>query len=202
MAEVDNVVAARFSEPSKAYEALSVLKQCDADGRIGLRAAAIVEHGPDGRLRIPENADNVGLVGTAGGSLIGMTVGILGGPLGVLLGWGSGALIGGAVDVRRGEQVDDALGMFSQALPPGSNAVVADVYEPAVEVIDNEMGKLGGEVTRRPAYEVLAEVEAAEEAADAAAKEAHRVMNEQRKAELTGKLDERINKVKEKLHVS
>jgi hypothetical protein len=76
------------------------------------------------------------------------------------------------------------------------------VYEPAVEVIDNEMGKLGGEVTRRPAYEVLAEVEAAEEAADAAAKEAHRVMNEQRKAELTGKLDERINKVKEKLHVS
>jgi uncharacterized membrane protein len=202
MADVENVIAARFSEPSKAYEALSVLKQCDAEGRIGLRAAAIVEHTPDGKLRIPEGADNVGLIGTAGGSLVGMTVGILGGPLGVLLGWGSGALIGGAMDVRRSTQVDDALGMFSQALPPGSNAVVADVNEPAVEVIDNAMSELGGEVTRRPAHEVVAEVEAAEEAADAAAKEAHRVMNEQRKTELTEKLDDRINKVKEKLHAS
>lgn len=111
-------------------------------------------------------------------------------------------MIGGAVDVRRRTQVDDALGMFSQALPPGSNAVLADVHEPTVEVIDSAMSKLGGEVTRRPTHEVLAEVEAAEEAADAAAKEAHRVMNEQRKAELTEKLDERINKVKAKLHVS
>jgi uncharacterized membrane protein len=202
MAEVENVVAARFSESSKAYQALSVLKQCDADGRIGLRAAAIVEHSPDGRLRIPDGADNVGLVGTTGGSLIGMIVGILGGPIGVLLGWGSGALIGGAFDMRRQEQVDDALSQFSQALPPGSTAVVADVYEPAVEVIDKEMSKLGGEVTRRPAYEVLAEVEAAEEAAEAAAKEARRVIREQRKGELTEKLDERITSVKKKLHVS
>jgi uncharacterized membrane protein len=202
MAEVDNVVAARFSESSKAYQALSVLKQADADGRIGLRAAAVVEHTPDGKLRIPEGADNVGLAGTAGGSLIGMTVGILGGPVGVLLGWGSGALIGGSFDVRRQEQVDDALGQFSQAISPGSTAVVADVYEPAVEVIDGEMSKLGGEVTRRPLYEVLAEVEAAEEAADAAAKEAHRVMREKRKDELNEKLDERITRVKERLHVS
>ena len=35
-----NVVVVRFSEPSKAYQALSVLKQCDAEGRITLDSNA------------------------------------------------------------------------------------------------------------------------------------------------------------------
>ena len=76
----ENVVVVRFTEPSKAYQALSVLKECDAEGRIGLESAAVVERTAAGELRIPESADNVGLVGTASGSLIGMLVGVLGGP--------------------------------------------------------------------------------------------------------------------------
>ena len=59
--------------------------------------------------------------------------------LGCYSDWGTGALIGGAIDVRRAEQIDDAIGQFSQTVPPGSIAVVADVAEPAVEVIDGEM---------------------------------------------------------------
>jgi hypothetical protein len=35
----ENVVVVRFTEPSKAYQALSVLKECAADGRIGLDSA-------------------------------------------------------------------------------------------------------------------------------------------------------------------
>jgi uncharacterized membrane protein len=83
----ENVVVVRFTEPSKAYQALSVLKECDAEGRIGLESAAVVERTAQGELRIPESADNVGLVGTASGSLIGMLVGVLGGPVGALVGW-------------------------------------------------------------------------------------------------------------------
>ncbi len=52
MAEIENVVAVRFTEPSKAYQALSVLKECDAEGRIALGSAAIVERTPTGELRI------------------------------------------------------------------------------------------------------------------------------------------------------
>ena len=95
----ENVVVVRFMEPSKAYQALSVLKECDAKGRIGLESAAVVERRPEGELTIPESADNLGPVGTASGSLIGMLVGVLGGPVGVLLGWGAGAMMGGAFDV-------------------------------------------------------------------------------------------------------
>jgi uncharacterized membrane protein len=202
MAEVENVVVVHFAEPSKAYQALSVLKECDADGRIGLESAAVVERTPQGELRIPESADNVGLVGTASGSLLGMLIGVLGGPLGLLLGWGAGAMMGGAFDLDRAETSQEALSVLGRAIPPESTAVIANVTEPAVEVIDGEMTKLGGEVTRRPVAEVMDELEAAEEAADAAAREARRAVREKHKAELRAGVEERVGALKEKLHVS
>jgi uncharacterized membrane protein len=112
-----------------------------------------VERTPGGVLRIPEGADNVGVVGMASGSLIGMLVGVLGGPVGVLVGWGSGALMGGVFDIDRAEKSDEALSVLGRAIPPESTAVIASVGEPAVEVIDWEMAKLGGEVTHRPVAE-------------------------------------------------
>src|SRR4051812_13243670 len=129
----ENVVVVRFTEPSKAYQALSVLKDCDAEGRIGLESAAVVERTPTGELRVPESADNVGPVGTASGSLVGMLVGVLGGPVGILLGWGAGAMMGGAFDLARGVTSDEALTVLGQAIPTGSTAVIASVEEPAVQ---------------------------------------------------------------------
>ena len=133
-----------------------------------------MERTASGELHIPESADNVGPVGTASGSLIGMLIGVLGGPVGVLLGWGAGAVMGGAFDVDRAVTSDEALTVLGRAIPPGSTAVIASVDEPAVEVIDGEMKKLGGEVTRRPVAEVMGELEAAEDAAEAAAHEARK----------------------------
>jgi uncharacterized membrane protein len=202
MAGMENVVVVGFAEPSKAYQALSVLKQCDAEGRIALRSAAVVERTPSGELRTPEGTDNVGLVGTASGSLIGMLIGVLGGPVGVLVGWGAGAMMGGIFDIARVDKSDEALSELSRAIPPETTAVIAGVEEPAVEVIDVEMAKLGGEVTRRPLDEVMSELEATEAAAEAAAREARKELRETRKAELTADLDERVSKLKQTLHVS
>ena len=202
MPEIENVVVVRFTEPSNAYKALSVLKQCDAEGRIALGSAAVVERTPTGELRIPENTDNIGLFGTASGSLIGMLVGVLGGPVGVLVGWGAGALMGGVFDLDRAEKSDEALSALGRAMPPESTAVMATVAEPAVEVIDKEMAKLGGEVTRRPVAEVMSELEASEAAAEAAAREARRKLREERKAKVTADFDERVGNMKEKLHIS
>jgi uncharacterized membrane protein len=161
MAETENVVVVRFTDPSKAYQALSVLKECDAEGRIGLESA-----------------------------------------VGVLVGWGSGALVGGAFDIDHAVTSDEAVTVLGRALPPGSTAVMASVSEPAVEVIDGEMEKLDGEVTRRPTFEVMAELEAADDAAEAAAREARRTLREERKAEVKAGFDDRVGKLKEKLHVS
>jgi hypothetical protein len=118
------------------------------------------------------------------------------------VGWGGGALIGGAFDVDRAVKSDEALTALGRAMPPGSTAVVATVAEPAVEVIDGEMTKLGGEVTRRPVGEVMDELEAADEAAEAAAREARRTLHEEHKAERKASFEARVGELKEKLHHS
>jgi uncharacterized membrane protein len=161
-----------------------------------------VERTPDGGPPIPESADNVGLVGTASGSLIGMLVGVLGGPVGLLLGRGAGAIVVGAFDANRAATSDEAFTVLGRAIPPGSTAVIASAAEPAVEVIDGEMKKLGGELTRRPVADVMDELEAAEYAADAAARAARKATREKRKAELSASVDQRVGKLRKKLHIS
>ena len=157
-----NVIAVTFEEDSKEYQALSALRQADRDGRVGVRGAAIIERRPGENIRIREGEDNVIGGGAAGGGLIGMLIGVLGGPVGVLLGLGAGAAIGAAVDLDRADEGDEVLTQMSMAIPVGSSALIAEVDEYAVEVVDGEMDALGGTITRRPAEEVLAELEAAE----------------------------------------
>jgi len=198
----ENVVVVRFTEPSKAYQAFSELKEADANGHIELKSAAVVERTAQGELQIADSADNVGLVGAASGSLIGLLIGVLGGPVGLLLGWGAGALVGGSFDLDRSDESDEALGVLGRAISPGSTALIADVTEPEPELIDAKMGLLGGDVTRRSVIDVVAELGTAHEAADAAAREARRVVREKRKTEITADLDERLGKLKETLHVS
>ena len=146
MFEKENVVVVQFTEPSKAYQALSVLKECDAEGRIALQSAAIVERTPEGELRIPEgrrqcrsrrNGERLadrdarrrpGRAGRCSGRL------------------GSGRLDGRSVRPRSGREApDEVLAALGRAMPPESTAVIATVAEPAVEAIDGDMAKsLGG----------------------------------------------------------
>ena len=198
----ENVVVVRFTEPSKAKEALTVLKQCDKEGRVSLESVAVVERTDKGELRMLDEWENVGPIGIAGGSLLGMLIGVLGGPVGVLLGWGAGAVVGGSFDVDRATESDEALTVLARAIPPGAAGVVASIEEPAVEVVDAEMGMLGGEVTRRSVVDVVAELGAAHEAAAVAAREARRTVREQRKADMHADLTDNVVKLKEKLHVS
>ncbi len=201
-----NVIAVTFDEESKAYEALSKLRQVDADGRVDVLGAVIAERRPDGTIRLREGEDNVIGAGTAGGSLVGMLVGVLGGPVGMLIGLGTGMAVGAAVDLGRADDSEGVLSQMSTSIPLGTTAVIAEVDEPAVEVVDGEMAVLGGTVIRRPAEEVLAELEAAEEAARASEQEARRVMREAKKKERAEKReqskekwDERVAALKDKM---
>jgi len=207
MNEGHNLIVVTFESDSKAYEGLSKLKQAGAAGRVGLRSAAVVERDADGRLSVPEAGDAVIGAGVATGGLIGLTAGFLGGPVGVVLGFGMGTLAGGYFDLERADRSSDVLAKVAESLPVGRTALVAEVDEYG-EVIDGEMRALGGTATRTPAVEVLAALEAAEKAARAAEHEARRVMHEERKQEAKAKLDDietkwdqRVAVLKEKLAV-
>jgi hypothetical protein len=125
-----------------------------------------------------------------------MVVGVLAGPLGVLLGFGTGALIGGAFDIDRAAGAESTVSLLSAQIPPGSTALMVDAVEAAAEPLDQLAARFGATVERQPAAQVAAEVAAAEEAAEAAQKEADRVLRARRRAAAHEKLDA----VKDKVH--
>src|SRR5262245_57372812 len=144
MDQMDNILVARFAEPSKAYQALSLIKEAHAAGRVLVRQAAVIERTPEGKIRAPEGTDNIKGIGMAGGGLVGMLLGVLGGPVGLLLGWGTGALVGGILDVSREASSETGLALFGRTLAPGATALVADVQEGAVKVLDEIIERVGG----------------------------------------------------------
>ena len=194
-----NVIAVSFEDRSKAYEALSELKGAALEGRVDVLSATIVTRDEYGRLSSPEGGDVVAGAATVGGSLLGLMIGVIGGPIGMLFGWTGGLLVGGGFDIRRADRTDSVLGEISRAIPLGGTAVVAEVDEYAFEVVDTLMLELGGTVYRRPTELVLAEIEAAEDAYRQAQKEADRIVREQRKAERRQNAQERMADLKEKL---
>lgn len=173
---VENIVLVWFGESSRAYQAMSELRRLGDEDALDVRTAAIVERQADVRFRVP---------------------------LGLLLGGATGAIVGVVADVDEADASEVLLGTVTRAVPPGATALVADVDEPAPEVLDAVMAKAGGTVTRRSRFEVEAELQVAEEAARAAEREAKRVLRERRKAEgrqgLGDKLSEAKDKVKDKV---
>jgi uncharacterized membrane protein len=206
----ENVVLVTFEEESTAYQAASVLKEASAEGRIDLHAVAVVQRMEDGTLRVKEgDADDFpvgtwtgGVLGGTTGGIIGLTLGTLGGPLGLLLGGAYGALLGSLIDLDTADEAESVLGTMARAIEPGKTAVLAAATEPAVEVVDGEMERLGGEVVRRPVAEVEAEIAAAEEAARSAEEEARRKLREERSDERKEKVQQKIDELKGRLGAS
>jgi uncharacterized membrane protein len=197
----NNVIAVSFEEPRNAYQALSELKGAALEGRVDVLAASIVTRDEQGRLATVDGDDIAGGAATVGGSLVGLTIGVIGGPIGMLFGWTTGLLVGGAYDVRREDDSESVLGEISRFIPVGGTAIVAQVKEYAVEVVDELMNRLGGTVYRRPTDVVQSELDAAREAYREAQKAADRVVREERKAARHEKAEERKTALKEKLHV-
>jgi uncharacterized membrane protein len=160
----DNVIVVQFDEPSKAYQALSELNRLGSEGKVDVKSAVLLERSKDGTVQTPEGADNAAGYYLASGGLIGLLVGALGGPVGMLLGGSIGAMAGSIGELDRADDQDVALQTIGERIQPGSPALVAEVTEPAEEVIDGAMATLGGKVTRRPASDVYAEVVATEDA--------------------------------------
>lgn len=196
---MESLLLVTFDEPTVAHQTLSELRRLDADSVLTVRTAAVLERQPDGRFGVSEDTDNIGFTATASGGLVGALLGALAGPTGLLLGGAVGAVVGAVSDADEAGASELLLTTVGSRVPPGATAVVADVDEPAPEVLDAVVTGLGGRVTRRSRLEVEAELEAADHAARAAAEEAKRVMRERRKARGEETLGDRVADVKDKI---
>lgn len=140
------------------------------------------------------------LSGTATGGVVGLIIGILGGPFGVLLGGATGLLIGSLFDLDDDEETDSILAELGRSVPVGRTTLLAQVGEPSLEVVDTAMAELGGTILRRDVEDVEAEIAAADDAQRAAKKAARKELHERRRVQAKEKTHAKIEELKAKLH--
>src|SRR5262245_25707126 len=135
----DKVVVVDFSDDSNAFEALATIKQLAGQGQIDLIAAEVVTRDPDGRVQVKDETGGDSYVGTSSGGLIGLLIGILGGPLGILVGGATGLLLGSLYDLEDADTTDSALSEVSKSVQVGHNSLLAQVVEQSPDVLDTAM---------------------------------------------------------------
>ena len=135
---------------------------------------------------------------TLEGGLLGAVIGLLGGPIGVLFGYGIGSLnglvAGATVDTAEAGLID----VVSQKLTNGETAVVALVQEDNEAVIDAYFTKYDTQIVRWDVATVVAEIEAALQVQEDLYNQARAQMKAERKAERKDKLEEFKANVKAK----
>lgn len=195
----ENMIVVTFDEPSKAYQALSVLKHQNIERKIKLHSAAVVERTPTGTYQIKDSETPRAGATTSTGGLIGAVVGILGGPLGVLLGWGAGALAGAAIEANDAMSSLAALRSVGEKIQPGTTGLVAELEEEQPHQTDWELGNLGGTVSRWTSAEIEEEIKSAHQAQEAAQREAQRVVRENKRQTLGDRIQDAVEDIKDRL---
>src|SRR6185295_8396186 len=117
-------------------------KELDGQGQLSLEGAAVVVRNDDGRIDIKDEVGDTGYEGTATGGIVGLIIGVLGGPFGVLLGGATGVLIGSLFDLDDLDTTESLLGEMSRSVRVGHDAVLAEVTEQSPEVVDAAMVRL------------------------------------------------------------
>jgi uncharacterized membrane protein len=195
-----SVIAVSFEDDGNAYKALSLLEELASQRRIDVQEAVVVARGEDGQVVTKDSVESSSPPATATGGMLGLLIGIIGGPLGVLVGGTYGLFVGSLFDISDADAADSALGSISSSVKVGHTALLAVVDEPSTEIVDAAMSDIGGTVARRPLAEVEAEIAAAEDAERKAKREArkelHRSHRERDKAAVNAKVEE----LKGKLH--
>ena len=152
------IAVAAFQEEDAATEALKQLKELKKTRIIGIIDAAVIRKDDDGKLHIKETADMTAKKGVGIGALIGGAVGLLAGPVGIIV--GAGALVGWLAGRRDKGFKDERLERLGDSLTPGSSAIIAVVEHKWVAELERELASAGADVaTEALAEEIAAELE-------------------------------------------
>lgn len=188
-----------FDDESSAYEGIKALKQLHAEGSFTLYAKAIIAKGLDGTVGVKQAGDE-GPLGTVLGFTLGGLIGLLGGALGVAVGATTGGLLGMLSDVEEGEVGAEFIGPVSRKLALGKTAIVAEVVEEWSGPVDARMKVLGGVVFRRARGEVIDDRIERDIAAANAEIETLEAKDSQAVGEAKAKLQAQLGNARKRLH--
>jgi uncharacterized membrane protein len=145
---MERMLVALFGDEAKAREAAQALQAMGDDSEIALHTVQMFTRNEDG---VVASADvyNALPEGTMGGTAVGSLLGLLGGPVGLAIGAGTGLLIGATADYAKRRVTTDFAQQVADELTPGRAAIVAEVDEEETEAVNERMQTLGGVVLRR-----------------------------------------------------
>jgi uncharacterized membrane protein len=129
------ILAASFPTPDGGSRAAGAVGGALRD-RIGNTAVLYVR--PDGKAKFVESKD----WGAGRGALLGGAIGILGGPLGIVVGGGIGAAVS---KLRDSGFKNDQLEQLGKSLQPNSSAVVIEIAGDAIDTAKEILEPLGAE---------------------------------------------------------
>ena len=194
---MENIIIVNFNVESEAYQALTELKTNAVTNNYVVSQALLVKN-TDGKMNTLDAFDT-GIEtrnDTRMGGLIGALLGVAGGPLGMVIMGGYGALIGSAVDWGDAAQNASLMEHVLDCVTEDKAVLIAVVQEETESAFDTNFEKFQAEVTRFDAAEVAAEVAEAQRVQEEMAREAKKKLREAKKNDRRQAIEERRNKIK------
>lgn len=142
-----NVIVASFKEEAKAIEALHKLKELNAYGDIAIYEQIMVRKNTDGKTEIL-NADSSEGWRTLAGMGVGSLLGLLGGPVGFVIGLYTGTAIGVMADVSYYDFAEDFIAKVEKKIEVGTVTIIAEIEEDSEVFVDNYLKPLGATIMR------------------------------------------------------
>ncbi len=141
---MSNLIAVAYPDVATAEQVRGELVQGAKEHLLELEDAVVVEHRPDGKIKLHQAMSTTG-AGAAGGALWGGVIGLLFlAPLvGMAVGAASGALGGKMTDVGVN---DDFLKTLGAKLTPGSAALIVLGQSDARDKVIERVAPYGGEI--------------------------------------------------------
>ncbi len=196
---MEKLMVVVFDDDAKAREGLRILQELDHACDVSVYEAQVVAKEPGGAVRVIDDADLLRSPMIGGSSVVGALIGLLGGPVGLVVGAAGGALIG---SVRHSEELgvnDEFFKDVATALAPGKVALVADIDEESDTLVDTRLKPLGGLMFRR----IRTTVQTIQEDRDVAANQAEmdqlNAERAQAKSDRLAKIDTKIDRLRVKL---
>jgi uncharacterized membrane protein len=144
---MEKMLVVVFDSESKVNKGADALKELDREGTVSVYAGAIIKKNQDGTVSALDVREEWP-IRAIGGTAIGSLIGLLGGPVGVVIGASSGLMIGAFGDLYHSGVSAEFLDDVASTLSAGKYALVADISEEYVLPLDIRMEELGGEVFR------------------------------------------------------
>ena len=144
--ETVNLTVAAFDDMNKAGEVMQSLQSSKDAGDTAVEDVAVVTRDQEGNLAVHDPADEGSGKVVAGGA-VGALVGMVGGPLGSLVGAGVGGFLGKLIDSGINNK---RLKEIGAALRPGTSAVVAAVRSSRLAEVEARLRTLTEKVISLP----------------------------------------------------